>query len=55
MILKVEQPNDHNDKKEEVCYKRSDVGHFVGLDVDRHALISDIIPCLAALADLMKT
>jgi hypothetical protein len=49
------QPNDHNDKQEEVGYKRSEVGHYGGLDVERRALVTDILPCHAALTDLMTT
>jgi hypothetical protein len=52
VISKAEQTNDHNNEQEEVCYKSSDVGHFGGLDVERHALVSGIIPCFA---DLLKT
>ena len=52
MISKVDQANDHNNKQEEVRYKRSDVGHFGGLDIERCALVSGLIP---RFADLLKT
>ena len=52
MVSKVDQTNDHYDKQEDVGYKRSDIGHFGGLNIECHAFVSDNIPCFA---DLFKT
>lgn len=51
-MSKANQANSHDDEQEEVRYKRNDVGHFGGLDIERHALVDGIIPCFA---DLLKT
>jgi hypothetical protein len=51
VISKVDQTNNHDDKQEDVGYKRGDIGHFGGLDIERRALVSDNIPCFA---DLLK-
>ena len=51
MAAKAEQANEHHDEQGEVRYKRSDIGHFGDLDVERGTWNTGGIPCSV---DLLK-
>jgi hypothetical protein len=49
VAAKVEQANEHDDKQEHVRNKRDDHGDFGGLEVERHAGASVVIPYIVEL------
>ena len=49
MTAKAEEASEHDDKQEDVRHKRADHGELGGLEVDRSAGTSGIVPSLAEL------
>jgi len=49
VTAKAEEASEHDDKQEDVRHKRADHGELGGLEVDRSAGTSGIVPSLAEL------